>query len=143
MIQIDNIQFRNLEEQVLKNTELLNMLPTGITGTNFKGIFTKKEDVNIEDKEFALVGSAAPYTLYFNQDGTLHNLGNFPATGPQGPKGAKGDQGEQGENAEILTGGSAPELEAKIGTVYFNFSNGDVYVYETRKWVLKGNIRGP
>ena len=91
MIQFNNLELRNLEEQVLRNTELLNMLPNGITGTNFKGIFSSiQEATSISNNELALVGSTAPYTLYYKQNNNLVNLGKFPATGPQGIQGAEG-----------------------------------------------------
>ena len=144
MIQMNNIELRNLEEQVLRNTQLLNMLPNGITGTNFRGIFlTIQEAGRINNNELALVGSSAPYTLYYKQNNNLVSLGKFPSTGPQGIQGVEGKQGPKGEDGtEIQTGGTAPTIAAENGTIYIDYITGNLYVYEN-KWVLKSNIRGP
>ena len=144
MIQIDNIQYRNLEEQVLRNTEILNLLPNGLTGTNFRGIFATTQDAGqINNNEMALVGSSAPYTLYYKSDEILVDLGQFPTQGPQGIQGIAGPEGPRGTNGtEIKTGSTKPTVAAAENTIYLNYANGDIYVYNNG-WALKGNIRGP
>ena len=123
MISIDNVKYRNLEEQVLRNTQLLNMLPNGITGTNFRGIFVNLQGASkINNNELALVGSSAPYTLYYKQNNNLVNLGKFPSTGPQGIQGVEGKEGPKGEDGtKIQTGGVAPSVAAENGTIYIDY----------------------
>lgn len=144
MIQFNNLELRNLEEQVLRNTQLLNMLPNGITGTNFKGVFADIQGADtINNNEFALVGSRAPFTLYYKQDDQLVNLGKFPVPGPQGNQGVEGIQGPKGKDGtQIKVGGTAPTTADLYGTLYIDYTTGDLYQYTT-KWVLKSNLRGP
>ena len=67
--------------------------------------------------------------------------------GETGPKGDKGDPGENGSDGEDgatwLSGTSKPtDTLGKLGDMYLNISNGNVYQKEESGWVLKMNIRG-
>ena len=82
--------------------------------------------------------------------GSKGEKGDTGATGPAGetgPKGDKGDPGEDGKDGEDgstwLTGTSKPsETLGKVGDMYLNTSNGDVYQKEESGWTLKMNIQG-
>ena len=67
--------------------------------------------------------------------------------GETGPKGDKGDPGKDGndgiDGASWLTGISKPaDSLGKLGDMYLNTTNGDVYQKEESGWKLKMNIQG-
>lgn len=144
MLERNNIQYRNLEEQVGYNTALLNLVPVGFNTDNFKGIVAPGSTNTIAAGQFALVGLTAPYSLYYN-DSTkgLVNLGEFPRVGPQGRDGFTGPAGEKGEAGPgWLTGATIPETIAQEGQLYFRYTTSDIYEYHGNRWILIANIRG-
>lgn len=120
MLTIDGVQYRNLQEQVLKNKDdIENIITSGGVldelGIKVVGQVNRLEDLPTvveykrahPDWEYGdayAVGANTPYELYIltraNETVTedhWFNIGKFPMPGPQGPKGDKGDKGEKGE----------------------------------------------
>lgn len=126
MITIDNVQYRNLEEQVQKNKDDIQYIIEEEGVLNQFGIKVVGEIPNISELpnpttyqgnfgDAYAVGTGAPYTLYIytrangaHPDNYWFNIGEFPApgtipgpTGPQGPAGPQGIQGEDGKDAVV------------------------------------------
>lgn len=119
MFTIDGKQFRNLEEQVLKNKSDIEYITQEQGVLNQFGIKVVEEVYSLSDlpsvddykannpdweygDTFA-VGSEAPYELYIltrantdNPTDYWFDIGEFPLAGPQGPQGATGATGAQG-----------------------------------------------
>lgn len=107
MIVIKGKEYRNLEEQVLKNkddidtTKQLSML-----GIKVVGQVETAEEIPAGEYDYGdsfLVGEEAPFDLYVwtrgnEQTPSDHwtNLGPMNLIGPQGPKGDKGETGARG-----------------------------------------------
>lgn len=124
MITIDNKQFRNLEEQVLKNKDdIENLIASGGVldefGIKVVGTVDKLADlpsvaeykaahIDWEYGDAYAVGTSAPYDMYIltRADDThtsdyWFNIGQFPAPGPKGDKGDTGATGSQGTRGSI------------------------------------------
>ena len=120
MLTFNGVQYRNLQEQVLKNKDdIENIITSGGVldefGIKVVGEVNRLEDLPTvveykrahPDWEYGdayAVGVNTPYELYIltraNEtitDDHWFNIGKFPVPGPQGPKGDKGDKGEKGE----------------------------------------------
>lgn len=111
MIVIKGKEYRNLEEQVLKNkddidtTKQLSML-----GIKVVGQVDTAEEIPAGEYDYGdsfLVGEEAPFDLYVwtrgnEQTPSDHwtNLGPMNIVGPQGPQGEQGEQGEPGPQGE-------------------------------------------
>lgn len=163
MITIDNVQYRNLEEQVKKNMDdikyileeegVLNEFGIKIVGQISSTLSLPNPDTY--DGEYGdayAVGINPPYTLFIftRANGGVSgdywfNIGEFPLAGPTGPRGPQGIQGPIGIRGSVWrTGSGAPTLTGmNNGDMYLNESNGDVYSYNNQTWTLEGNIRGP
>lgn len=156
MITINSIQHRNLEEQVLKNTELLNLLPIGLSGTNFMGLLNEHPVPTSENygNTYLMDVGNDKFHLYFIDTvrGNV-DLGAFPAEGPQGEPGiaipSPGPQGEQGvgwlsgaNNYPSTLADGSPLVD---GTLFINTTTYNFYRYKasTNRWYSLGNIRGP
>ena len=119
MLTFDGKQFRNLEEQVLKNAEDINYLINEQGVLNQFGIKVvgqvdylnslptvdeyKTAYPGWEYGDAFAVGTVSPYSLYIltrandsNPNDYWFNIGLFPMPGSQGPKGDKGDTGARG-----------------------------------------------
>lgn len=103
MLKYGNKEFRNLEEQVAKNQEDIELLQAGIKVEKWLLFSQLASYVTAENvgKYYVVDNENVDY-LYLitrrDNDGlTAVNLGRFPALGPQGPKGEKGDKGDRGE----------------------------------------------
>ena len=119
MLTFDGKQFRNLEEQVLKNAEDINYLINEQGVLNQFGIKVvgqvdylnslptvdeyKTAYPGWEYGDAFAVGTVSPYILYIltrandsNPNDYWFNIGLFPMPGSQGPKGDKGDTGARG-----------------------------------------------
>ncbi len=114
MLAFGNKEFRNLQEQVLKNMDDIASIESGAMvigefGIRVIGQVTNPADLpdpELYDGEYGdafLVGTETPYDYYiFTRpfEGALEptwvNIGVFPAPGPQGPAGQDGAQGPQG-----------------------------------------------
>lgn len=122
MLTRDGKQYRNLEEQVLKNKSDIEFMLEQEGVLNEFGIKVVGEGKTIADLPDAstyqgeygdayAIGESSPYTLYIwtRANGThpsayWFNIGQFPLAGPQGPKGEDGAPGEQGP-----TGATGPQ----------------------------------
>lgn len=154
MITQNNIQYRNLEEQVRKNTELLNFIPMGLAGADFLGILDNDPDIsnNLRKTYLKQVATDKFHLFFIDPIKGIVDLGAFPAEGPQGEPGiaipSPGPQGEQGVGWLIgstnfpstLIDGS-PLVD---GTLFLNTTTYDVYRYRTstNNWYGIGNLRG-
>ena len=163
MITIDNVQYRNLEEQVKKNMDDIQYIleEEGVLnefGIKIVGQITSSSDLPDPDTyegeygDAYAVGTDAPYTIYIytRANGThpndyWFNIGQFPLAGKDGAQGPTGPAGPQGVRGSTWTNGtSAPTTSGNLpGDKYLNTTNGDVYNYTGSTWQLVGNIRGP
>lgn len=132
MLKFGNKEFRNLQEQVLKNASDIQAMLMGdavLDEFGIKVVGQVESEAQLPDQstykgEFGdayAVGTGAPYTLFIwtrninmDQPGWF-NIGRFPepgpkgedgATGPQGPRGEKGEKGDKGD-----TGAQGPQGE--------------------------------
>lgn len=122
MLTRDGKQYRNLEEQVLKNKSDIEFMLEQEGVLNEFGIKVVGEGETVADLPDAstyqgeygdayAIGASSPYTLYIwtRANGThpsayWFNIGQFPLVGPQGPKGEDGAPGAQGP-----TGATGPQ----------------------------------
>lgn len=123
MLTIDGKEFRNLEEQVLKNkNDIENALQLKNLLTDF-GIRIigqvesayqipsvsdyKENNPNWKYGDAYTVGTESPYDLYIltrannnNTQDFWFDIGEFPLRGPVGQQGPQGPQGEKGEKGD-------------------------------------------
>ena len=123
MLTIDGKEFRNLEEQVLKNK---NDIENGLQLKNLLSDFGiriigqvesayqipsvsnyKENNPNWNYGDAYTVGTESPYDLYIltrannnNPQDFWFDIGEFPLRGPAGPQGPQGPQGEKGEKGD-------------------------------------------
>ena len=114
MLNFGNKEFRNLQEQVLKNmSDIHDIKSMSVVldefGIKVIGQLDSAEELPeySEDLEYGdayAVGTEPPYTMYIwtrtdeeeDEDGFWFNIGQFPVPGPQGPAGQDGQDGAQG-----------------------------------------------
>ena len=170
MITINNTQYRNLEEQVLKNKQDIanhynidrvladfgirvigqldnaSMLPNTAT---FSGEYGDAYAVGLEPPYSFYVWtredyeSGHPYDYWFD-------IGQLAIVGPAGPQGPVGEQGPQGiRGSQWFSGTGIPTTTSgyNVGDYYINVGTGNIWHLhqqgESRVWLLEGNIRGP
>ena len=164
MITIDNVQYRNLEEQVKKNMDDIKYMLEEEGVLNEFGIKVVGEITNTSELpdpatytgeygDAYAVGTAVPYTLYIytRANGThpnayWFNIGQFPLpgpTGPAGPQGPKGDTGTRGNTWTSGTGNPTSTSGYIANDKYLNTTNGTVFNFDGSTWQNVGNIRGP
>lgn len=143
MLTIDGKEFRNLEEQVLKNkNDIENALQLNNLLSDF-GIRIigqvesayqipsvsdyKENNPSWEYGDAYTVGTESPYDLYIltrannnNPQDFWFDIGEFPLRGPAGPQGPQGPQGEKGEKGDPGIQGErglqgTPGLRGEIG----------------------------
>lgn len=152
--EIDGKVYRNLQEQVAKNTEHINELSYG---NIYKGPYATLDEIPqqelIKGSIFLIGNKTDGYEMYkcLETDNRLYqDLGKFGAMGPKGDKGDKGETGEQGgignEGPKGETGNGILRifLDQVIGQekhYVIEFTNGDRFSYV----VLDGQqgIQGP
>ena len=157
MLKFENKEFRNLQEQVLKNAvdiqnilqgnNVLNQFGIKVIGQiNTPAELPPTSTFQGEYGDAYAVGTSAPYSLYIwtrnidnNSDGWF-NIGLFPQAGPQGPQGTIGETGPQGERgnsvftynedapSSLMTLEQMTNVGWKSGDTYINALSGDVWV---------------
>ena len=168
MIKIDNIEYRNLEEQVQYNAnniqriiegeELLARLGIKVVG-QAETIDSLPNPVTYEGEygDAYLIGKESPYDYYIytrpfqgETDPQWFNLGPFPVAGPKGADGAQGPQGPQGiRGSQWFSGTGQPTTTNGFneGDYYINVGTGNIWHLHNMdgvlKWLLEGNITGP
>ena len=169
MIKIDNIEYRNLEEQVLKNKEDIanhyNMdrvlADFGIRIIGTLGDADELENVPHPEAygDAYAVGREAPYDFYIwtradanagHPEDYWLGIGQLAIAGPEGPQGPKGEDGATGQRGSIWVSakGVPTSVNAFLaGDQWLNTVNGNIYMLtgtdENRAWVNNGSIRGP
>lgn len=168
MIKIGDKEYRNLEEQVLKNKEDIanhyNMdRVLADFGIRIVGTLPSAEDLpepyNGNYGDAFAVGDKAPYDFYIwtradinagHADDYWFYLGALAIVGPKGERGETGPKGETGERGSIWM--SAPRNPDNVigylpGDQWLNTVNG--YVYTVKEingnyvWQSQGSIKGP
>ena len=157
MLKFENKEFRNLQEQVLKNANdiqdilhennVLNQFGIKVIGQiDTPAELPPTSTFQGEYGDAYAVGTSAPYSLYIwtrnidnNSDGWF-NIGLFPQAGPQGPQGTVGETGPQGERgnsvftynedapSSLMTLEQMTNVGWKSGDTYINALSGDVWV---------------
>lgn len=149
MLKFGNQEFRNLEEQVLKNQQDIQDFKDGNQtiaefGITVVGILSSADQLPASGDNFGdayLIGTETPYDMRVwtrnipEQRAMWVDLGEFPLQGPQGPKGDKGSQ--------IYSGNGLPTLTGQEGDIYINTATGILYQYEGIEWKEKFSIKGP
>lgn len=164
MIKIDNIEYRNLEEQVQKNKEdiaahynmdrVLAEFGIRIIGT-LASAEELPEDFTGEYGDAYAVGETAPYDFYIwtrASANTGHdtdywlNVGQLAIVGPEGPEGPQGERGPQGQRGSSWTTAVSNPTNAPgffKGDQWLNTTNGAVYQFDGKQWQKMHTIRGP
>lgn len=167
MITIDGKQYRNLQEQVLKNKDDIALLKEG---TNIAELGIKiinaeaplsnasqlpnPETYTGEFGDGYIVGIATPYELYIysrssdpNVKGFWFDWGQLNAPsivpGPIGPQGIPGQDGVRGSFWYSQSGAPTNTVGVNANDQALDGSSGDVYQFVNGAWQLTGNIRGP
>lgn len=130
MLKFGNKEFRNLEEQVLKNKEDIEAIHEGTYVLDEFGIKVvgqveseddlptveeyKEDNPDWEYGDAYAIGEEAPYTLKIltrandeHPDDYWFEIGQFPTPGPAGPQGPQGPKGDKGN-----TGAQGPKGDA-------------------------------
>lgn len=136
MLKFGNKEFRNLQEQVLKNMQNIANLKEGTAVLSEFGIKVVGEVDSLQDLPSVIdyktahddweygdafaIGTQPPYTLVIltraNDEITADHwfdIGDFPAPGPQGAQGPQGDVGPQGQTGDTGPAGD----DAGFGSV--------------------------
>ena len=154
MLKFGNQEFRNLEEQVLKNKNDIQDFKDGNQtiaefGIKVVGIVTDAASIPAVGQEFGdayLVGTKPPYDMRVWTRNVNENtaawvdLGEFPLKGP------KGDTGPQGTTWTV--GSGAPKYDPyRSGDMYLDKLTGNGYIAThlsgPLKWELNFNLKGP
>ena len=164
MLTINNKEYRNLEEQVLKNKEdIAKHYEIDRTLSNF-GIKIVGTVATVNDLPNPLyyegeygdgyaVGQPGSYTYYIftrpdPNAGIYENhwldVGQLAIQGPQGPVGPQGPRGETGQSTKWFTDQLTADDNAKPGDLLLE-RNGSVYKKSTEGnlWKFVTNIMGP
>lgn len=167
MYKDNKTSIRNIQEQVLENSRLINDILYVRKLLNEFGIKVVGEVETANDLpnpqtysgsygDAYAVGTTTPYELCiftrpFEGDEYPHwfNIGQFPVAGPQGEQGEQGEQGPQGNaGMPFLSGSGNPAISliTQDGQSYIDASTGDVYkatLGNPSYWTRLGSIRGP
>ena len=154
MLKFGNQEFRNLEEQVLKNKNDIQDFKDGNQtiaefGIKVVGIVSDAASIPAVGEEFGdayLVGTQPPYDMRVwtrnvsNNTAAWVDLGEFPLKGP------KGDTGPQGTTWTV--GSGAPKYNPyRAGDMYLDKVTGNGYIAThlsgPLKWELNFNLKGP
>ena len=149
MLKFGNQEFRNLEEQVLKNQQDIQDFKDGNQtiaefGITVVGILSSASQLPASGDNFGdayLIGTKTPYDMRVwtrnipQQRAMWVDLGAFPLQGPVGPVGPAGSQ--------IYSGNGLPTITGREGDIYINTATGILYQYEGTEWKEKFSIKGP
>lgn len=154
MLKFGNKEFRNLEEQVLKNQEDIQDFKDGNQtiaefGITVVGILATADELPALGENFGdayLIGTQTPYDMRVwtrdvaNSTAKWVDLGAFPL---QGPKGDKGDIGS------VITAGPGEPLNNPTASnqFYINITTGYWYIsFESStgvfQWIRKFTLKG-
>lgn len=162
MLNFGNKEFRNIQEQVLKNQEdILEIRRSSELlarfGIKIVGAVDSEEDLpdpltyGGQFGDGYTVGTEAPFDYYIYTRGNddipqshWFNIGQFPLAGPQGPQGEKGEKGDKGDSTRWYFG-SNPQYVANPnnGDMFIDVLYGTLYIYNTNRWDSYGTLRGP
>ena len=167
MIKIDNIEYRNLEEQVQKNKEdiaahynmdrVLAEFGIRIIGT-LDTAEELPEDFAGDYGDAYAVGTTAPYDFYIWTRASINtghetdywlNVGQLAIVGPEGPQGPQGEKGETGatgaRGSSWTSGLTNPSQTTgyRAGDQWLNTVNGMVFEFLGGKWQAKQSLKGP
>lgn len=149
MIIKDGLEYRNLEEQVLKNKQDIaefkdsSIFLNGL-GIHVLGIVSLYELPETADEfgDAYLVGVASPYNLYVwtraNPDAGEDepywvNLGNLAITGPQGAVGPKGDTGNGISNVGVVSYEDTSSYTKTTLRFYYTDGNSKTIVVQAKR----------
>jgi len=167
MISIQGKEYRNLEEQVLKNKQdIANHYNVDRVladfGIKVVGQVPAAEDLPEVGEAYGdayAVGATEPYSFYIwtradansgHPTDYWFNVGQLAIVGPEGPQGPIGPAGPQGiRGSQWFSGSGQPTsvLGYNIGDYYINVQTGNIWhlhsINNSPKWLLEGNIIGP
>ena len=168
MFTLNNIELRNLVEQVQKNKEDIAQhynIDRVLADFGIKIIGQVENETLLPDPatftgnygDAYAVGQTDPYSFYVwtradvnagHPNDYWFNIGPLAIVGPKGPKGDKGDTGATGKGAIWYTGTNKPVVDNKlVGDQFLNTSTGEVFELAlnngTKYWKPTGNIKGP
>lgn len=161
MITINNVELRNLQEQVLKNKQDIAQhynLDRVMADFGIKVVGKVERASGLPDPTTYVgdygstyaVGTQAPYDFYIwtradansgHDTPYWFNYGALSIIGATGPQGTPGPRGETGRTPAIYSGNSPQATED--GDLYINTTNGNLYQTVNGKLVLLTNIMGP
>lgn len=162
MITYNNTEYRNLQEQVLKNQQDIKQIVEtsellGDLGINIVGSVPTVEQLpeptlyggNYGDAY--TVGEQPPYDFYiFTRPNAAlgeryprwFNIGEFPLPGPQGVEGPEGPQGIPGEASRWLYAANIPGADMGQEGDFCLTGNGSVYEKLGDTWVYQVRLVG-
>lgn len=156
----NNIELRNLEEQVQKNKEDIARhyeIDRSLANFGIKIVGTVSSVEDLPDPltyqgqygDGFAVGQTGPYDYYIYTRPDLNagqpnnywlNVGQLAIQGPQGPQGVQGEQGLPGISSKWYTG-AYPENPAENDM--FLSTSGQVFQYTSGNWQPVTDIKGP
>lgn len=162
-ITIDNVTYRNLEEQVEKNKQDIAQhyqVDRVLADWGIKVIGTVASVDDIPEGDYSYgdaygLTSTSPmqYVIWTRANPNLDietdywlNVGALSLVGPQGPQGVQGPQGPQGVRGSKWTAATTnPTLITgyNMNDQWLNTTTGDVFEFRGNVWANLGNIRGP
>lgn len=164
MLTVGDKNYRNLQEQVLKNQyDIEHLKELGINAdlgirvvnaeTPLASASDLPENYTGEYGDAYIVGTAAPFTLYVWSRTSVEGVGfwfdwgelNAPSVvpGPIGPQGIQGETGQRGSFWYSQTGAPTITQGVNNNDQALDGSTGNVYQFVNGAWQLTGNIRGP
>ena len=164
MLSFGNKEFRNLQEQVEKNTKDIQELNYGGAvlaefGIRVVGRLDSIDDLPdptlFDESDIGnayAIGTQAPYTLYVltrpfveGDPYQWFNIGRFPEPGPKGDTGETGETGPQGPRGNsVFSGAGTPTVSATYmsGDSYIDTMTSVLYRYNGTTWLYGGSLKG-
>lgn len=167
MLKFGDNEYRNLQEQVLKNKDDIeqlratgNIAELGIQIINAENPYTsiaQLPDAATYTGNYGdgyIVGAGSPYELYIysrssdpNVKGFWFDWGQLNAPsivpGPIGPQGPQGSQGVRGSFWYTQSGAPTNTTGVNANDQALDGTTGNTYQFVNGQWQLTGNIRGP